>query len=179
MARNIEIKARVPNPEIMREKAAALSDSPPEMIQQEDTFFHSPRGRLKLRVLPSEPAQLISYDRPGLNGPKLSNYHIYETSDPEILKTILSISLGIRGLVRKERHLYRIGQTRIHLDDVTGLGHFLELEVVLRPDQSEADGEIIARDLMAKLNIREQDLIEGAYIDLLESGPGNIPARDS
>jgi predicted adenylyl cyclase CyaB len=179
MARNIEIKARVTNPEAMRNRAAALSGTLPEIIMQEDTFFHSPRGRLKLRVLSSEPAQLISYDRPGLNGPKLSNYHIYETSDPEILKTILSISLGIRGLVRKERHLYRIGQTRIHLDDVTGLGHFLELEVVLRPDQSEADGEIIARDLMAKLNIREQDLIEGAYIDLLESGPGNIPARDS
>ncbi len=179
MARNIEIKARITNPEAVRKKAAELSGLSPDIIKQEDTFFHSVRGRLKLREMPSARAELIYYERPDRNGPKLSNYHIYETSDPECLKEILSASLGIRGRVCKERHLYIIGQTRVHLDNVLGLGHFLELEVVLKPDQPDVEGQMIAMDLMTKLGVQEHDLIEGAYIDLLAPGRGNVPPSDS
>ena len=74
----------------------------------------------------------------------------------------------MRGVVRKTRYLYLAGQTRIHLDDVEGLGQFMELEVVLRPDQTDAEGQAIAEDLMARLGIRKEDLLEGAYMDLLE-----------
>lgn len=75
----------------------------------------------------------------------------------------------MRGVVRKVRRLYLAGQTRIHLDDVEGLGHFMELEVVLRPGQSEAEGQTIAKTLMEKLGVIESDLLECAYMDLLES----------
>jgi predicted adenylyl cyclase CyaB len=61
-----------------------------------------------------------------------------------------------------------VGQTRVHLDDVDGLGQFMELEVVLRDGQSDAQGQAIANDLMKKLGIESTDLIEGAYMDLLE-----------
>ena len=81
---------------------------------------------------------------------------------------ILSEAYGIRGVISKVRYLYMVGQTRIHLDDVKGLGKFMELEVVLRPDQTDADGQAIAEDLMYKLGIQECDLIETAYMDMLE-----------
>jgi adenylate cyclase class IV len=51
---------------------------------------------------------------------------------------------------------------------VDGLGQFMELEVVLRDGQSEAEGQAIAEDLMDRLGIRKEDLIDGAYMDLLE-----------
>jgi predicted adenylyl cyclase CyaB len=175
MARNIEIKARVMDPEALRRNAANLSDCSPEIIRQEDTFFRSPRGRLKLREMPSARAQLIFYERPDQNGPKLSNYQIFETGNPEALKAVLSSVLGIRGIVRKERCLYKIGQTRVHLDQVEELGLFMELEVVLRPGQSDTEGEKIARDLMDKLEFPTQDLVKMAYIDLLELGDRNVP----
>jgi adenylate cyclase class IV len=60
-----------------------------------------------------------------------------------------------------------VGQTRIHLDEVEGLGTFVELEVVMQPNQHPADGVQIARELMAKLEIQDSELIEQAYIDLL------------
>jgi len=80
----------------------------------------------------------------------------------------LSAALGVVGVVRKRRTLYLIGPTRVHLDEVEGLGDFVELEVVLQPDQDVSDGVATAEDLMQKLGIRPTQLIEKAYIDLLD-----------
>ncbi|MGB8212999.1 MAG: class IV adenylate cyclase [Anaerolineales bacterium] len=168
MPTNIEIKARIRDLEGLRRRAEGLSDTPVQVIPQEDTFFHTSQGRLKLRRLKPDLGQLVYYERPDQEGPKLSNYQISETNDPEGLKTALRLALGVRGVVRKTRYLYLAGQTRIHLDDVEGLGQFMELEVVLRGNQTEAEGQAIAEGLMARLGIRKEDLLEGAYIDLLE-----------
>jgi predicted adenylyl cyclase CyaB len=169
MPTNIEIKARARDFLELKRRAEAISDSPVEVIPQEDTFFVTSKGRLKLRILAPDRAQLVYYERPDQDGPKRSDYFIFNTNDPENLKTALRLALGIRGVVRKTRYLYMVGQTRMHLDDVERLGQFLELEVVLRADQSDADGQAIADDLMKKLGIEPTDLIEGAYMDLLES----------
>ena len=167
---NIEIKARVRDFAAIRSRAEALSDTPVQVIPQEDTFFHTPRGRLKLRQLAPDRAQLVYYERSDQDGPKRSNYHIFETRDPENLKTALSMALGVRGVVRKTRFLYLVGQTRLHLDEVEGLGQFMELEVVLHPEQTDAEGQAIAEDLMTRLGVREDDLLKGAYMDLIEAG---------
>jgi predicted adenylyl cyclase CyaB len=168
MPANIEIKARVRDMAGLRARAEALSDTPVQVIPQEDTFFHIPKGRLKLRRLQPDQAQLVFYERPDQDGPKRSNYHIYETSDPQGLLMTLTLALGVRGVVRKTRYLYLCGQTRIHLDDVEGLGQFMELEVVLREGQSDAEGQSIAEELMDRLGVQKEDLLEGAYMDLLE-----------
>jgi adenylate cyclase class IV len=68
--------------------------------------------------------------------------------------------------------LYLVGRTRIHLDEVEGLGAFLELEVVLADGQPEAEGEVIARRLLADLGVRDEDRVARAYIDLLEEESG-------
>jgi len=168
MPSNIEIKARVRDFNEIKSRAAKLSDTPVEVIPQEDIFFNVPQGRLKLRVLASDRAQLIYYTRPDQEGPKRSDYHISHTPDPENLKRVLELAYGIRGVVKKTRYLYLVGQTRVHLDDVEGLGQFMELEVVMRDGQGDAEGEKIADRLMASLGVERSDLLEGAYMDLLE-----------
>jgi predicted adenylyl cyclase CyaB len=139
------------------------------VIPQEDTFFNTVQGRLKLRVLSLRKGQLIYYTRPDQEGPKRSDYHISHTSDPENLKRVLELAYGIRGEVKKTRYLYLAGQTRIHLDDVEGLGQFMELEVVMGEGQSDAEGQAIAEGLLASLGVERSDLLEGAYMDLMES----------
>jgi predicted adenylyl cyclase CyaB len=166
---NIEIKAYARDFAEIRRRAEALSNQPVNILLQEDTFFNSPQGRLKLRVLSGDQGQLIYYTRPDQEGPKRSDYHIFLTNDPENLKRALELAYGIRGVVRKTRYLYLVGQTRVHLDDVEGLGQFMELEVVMQEGQSDAEGQAIAEDLMARLGVEGSDLIEGAYMDLLES----------
>lgn len=164
---NIEIKAHARNFEAIKSRAEKLSDRPVEIISQEDTFFTTPQGRLKLRVM-GDHGQLIYYTRPDQEGPKRSDFHITHTVDPQNLKRVLELAYGIRGVVRKTRYLYLAGQTRIHLDDVEGLGHFMELEVVLEDGQTDAEGEKIAEDMMSALGVARGDLIDGAYMDLLE-----------
>jgi predicted adenylyl cyclase CyaB len=168
MPTNIEIKARVRDHAALRARAQKLSDAPVKVIPQVDTFFSTQKGRLKLRELGPDLGQLVYYERHDRGGPKRSDYSIFETHDVDGLRETLTLALGVRGVVRKVRSLYLIGQTRLHLDDVDGLGQFMELEVVLRPGQSEAEGMAIANRLMAELGVEEADLLEGAYMDLLE-----------
>jgi predicted adenylyl cyclase CyaB len=172
MPANIEIKARVRDFAGLKRRAESLSDTNLQVIPQEDTFFCIPKGRLKLRVLAPDHAQLVWYARQDDPGPKRSDYEIYETSSPQALKSTLALALGIRGVVRKTRHLYLVGQTRIHLDDVEDLGYFVELEVVMQPGQSDAEGQVIAEELMKKLGIDSADLLDSAYMDLIESANG-------
>ena len=168
MARNIEIKARVADLDALRERVAAISDTPGEVILQEDVFFHTPMGRLKLRVLGPSDGQLIGYVRSDAPGPTSSEYHLIPTTDPDRLKRALTSTLEVRGTVRKKRLLYRVGRTRIHLDDVENLGTFVEIEVVLGPDEPPEAGKAAAEDLMKTLGIATSDLVDVAYIDLIE-----------
>lgn len=169
MPSNIEIKARVRNFGEIRARAEKLSDTAVQVVPQEDTFFNTSQGRLKLRVLSENKGQLIYYTRPDQEGPKRSHYHISHTSDPENLKRVLEFAYGIRGVVRKTRYLYLVGQTRVHLDEVEGLGQYMELEVVMQEGQSDAEGQAIAEALMASLGVERSELLEDAYMDLLES----------
>jgi predicted adenylyl cyclase CyaB len=167
MPRNIEIKARIESVESLSPQAAALADKGPIELAQDDTFFACKNGRLKLREFSSTKAELIFYRRTDQAGPKESYYLIAPTSVPDILRESLSLAYGQVGRVCKHRTLYLVGRTRIHLDRVENLGHFLELEVVLADDEAAEAGEAIARDLLGKLGISSSQLIEGAYIDLL------------
>ena len=167
MARNIEIKARIDSVEAIEPRAAALAAQGPIQIQQDDTFFACPRGRLKLRAFSPSEGQLIFYRRADQAGPKESFYVIAPTASPDALREALSLAYGEAGRVRKRRTLYIVGRTRVHLDRVEELGHFLELEVVLADDDAHEPGVAEARELMAALGIAPSQLIEGAYVDLL------------
>ncbi len=169
MATNVEWKARVRDLSRQRELAEQLAGSPPELLEQVDTFFNVPHGRLKLRRLSAHHGELIQYLRPDRAGPKQSNYSVVRTESPDPLRELLARALGVRGEVRKRRWLYLAGQVRIHLDEVEGLGTFLEVEVVLKPGQPVAEGERLAETMRLRLDVRDEDLIELAYVDLLQA----------
>ena len=171
MARNIEIKAAVDDLPALTARAARLATAGPTVIHQDDTFFRCPQGRLKLRAFGDGRGELIFYRRADATGPKTSHYEIVPTGDPDLLREVLSAAYGVAGRVVKRRTLFLAGRTRIHLDEVQGLGDFMELEVVLATGDSEVDGMAEARALMAALGIADAALREGAYVDLLAAAP--------
>jgi predicted adenylyl cyclase CyaB len=165
MNRNIEIKARIADPArleaLLRERGAA-----PRSLSQRDTFFRCAAGRLKLRE-EGAGAELIYYSRSSDAGARESRYWRCPVSDAPATIALLGAALGIDGVVRKERLLFQIGQTRVHLDAVAGLGDYMELEVVLSESQTAEDGRRIAEALMQELGIRQSELVGPAYIELL------------
>ncbi len=167
MAKNIEIKAKANDFKKQIALAERLADGPISILEQTDTFFETPSGRLKLREFPDQVAQLIYYRRENHWGPKLSDYHISRTPDADELKFSLRATLGELAVVKKRRRLLMCGRTRLHFDEVKHLGEFIELEVVLHNQESIDSGEREAQELMAALNINSQDLISCAYVDLL------------
>jgi len=167
LARNVEIKARITSIDVLMPRARALAQHDAELIAQDDTFFRVPHGRLKLREFADGSAELIHYQRADSTQAKLSDYRRVPVPDAAALREALQRALGLLGRVRKQRWLLLAGQARIHLDRVDGLGDFVELEVVLRDDQSEADGALIADTLMHELGLAQAERIAGAYLDLL------------
>jgi len=169
MSRNIEVKARIDSVDALQPRAAALADRGPELLQQDDTFFACANGRLKLRAFGPERGELIFYRRADTAGPKLSDYRIVPTTQPDALRAALADAYGETGRVRKQRILFLAGRTRVHLDRVEGLGDFLELEVVLADGETEAEGVAEAHELLAKLGVGQDRLLEVAYVDLLNA----------
>ncbi len=186
LASNIEIKASLGYRACsVHALAAAVSATRPVSIEQKDTFFNVRHGRLKLREFGEDTseagvgadapgagaAELIFYERPDTEEPTASSYSLVAVPDPAALKAALTAAIGVRGVVSKRRTLYLAGETRIHIDEVDGLGTFLELEVVLGTGAGAAsheEGVARCRELMSTLGIDEQDLIDRAYVDLLE-----------
>ena len=166
MGENIEIKAWARDEAAQRAVAARLAGTEPTLIVQTDTFFHVPSGRLKLRAFEDGTGELIQYHRADRTEAARSSYTIVEVPATTAMRQALTAALGVLGIVRKQRHLYLIGQTRVHFDRVEGLGDFIELEVVLEPGQDDARGVAIAENLMAQLGICDDDLVDRAYVDL-------------
>jgi predicted adenylyl cyclase CyaB len=167
MPRNIELKARLRDAATARTVAERLCPRAPEIEQQVDTYFDSRRGRLKLREIAGRGAWLISYERPDRRRAKGSDYLLVPVSDPAGLKSAVSQALGITGVVRKLRRIYLFQNVRIHLDEVEGVGHFLEFEAVLAEGVGDANGERQIAELSREFGLDEADLLAGSYGDML------------
>lgn len=163
--RNFEIKAQKKHYEIctdLRQINAVFQTQ----LHQIDTYFDVPIGRLKLREIENQHAELISYQRDDLLTSRYCNYYICLIDEPKNLKQILDHSLGIRGVVEKRRDLWSYGETRIHLDRVENLGEFVELETVMR-DQSENEAIAEHQFVRDSLQLNLDEIVAESYIDLL------------
>ena len=134
------------------------------------------QGRLKLREASGAPAELISYRRADKEGPKVSSYRVVPVYDAEVLTRALDDTLGIRVAVEKARRLILWRGVRIHLDTVTGLGTFVELEALAEAGGLQAQEAKIV-ELRAALSITDDLLVARGYADLLERLPGVRLAR--
>jgi len=165
--RNIEIKARLHDLPAARRTAEALATQRLGVQDQIDTYFRCANGRLKLRQIEGLTAQLVWYVRPSDPQPKASDYHLVPVLQPETLAAALRAAMGVVNVVRKRREIYLWHNVRIHLDDVDGLGQFLEFEAVLSPEVDEATGRRQLENLIAQFGVRPGDLLAGSYTDLI------------
>ncbi|CAA9552680.1 MAG: hypothetical protein AVDCRST_MAG73-3084 [uncultured Thermomicrobiales bacterium] len=143
-------------------------------LTQRDAYFAAARGRLKLRRSDEagrDPAaELIAYHRADETGSRWSAYHRVPVAaeDARALEAALSETVGALAVVAKTRAVGVVGRTRVHLDDVAGLGAFVELEtVVAGGDRAAAETEHTA--VVAELGLDRGRFapVAGSYADLM------------
>lgn len=134
---------------------------------QIDTYYQTPKGRLKLRCGNIENA-LIAYTRKNVSSPKLSDVLLYKTLDAASLQEILDRTFDRQTVVDKTRDIYFIDNIKFHVDDVQGLGVFVEIEAI---DEAGRFGEDELRkqvtQYMKILGITHEDLLTHSYGDMI------------
>ena len=178
-SRNVELKAHDPDPARTLERALAAGARDAGLLRQRDTYFHVAAGRLKLREEDPGGATLIGYQRPDDAAERVSSYRLVEVPDADALRSALAAANGIDVVVVKRRHVLMWETVRIHLDEVRGLGSFLELEAVAEPGSDlRRERDQVAR-LRALLEIPDEALREGSYADALRgTGAGDGPVGE-
>ena len=169
-ARNVELKAHDPDPARTLERALQAGARDAGLLRQRDTYFTVPHGRLKLREEDPGGATLIAYDRPDAASARVSSYRLVPVADPEPLRDALTAANGVDVVVVKRRHLLLWETVRIHLDEVRGLGSFLELEAVAEPDSDLSSERARVAHLRAALDIADEALQAGSYADAVAAG---------
>jgi homotetrameric cytidine deaminase len=170
-SRNVELKAHDPDPARTLERALAAGATDQGLLRQRDTYFKVAAGRLKLREEEPGGATLIGYERPDEAAEHVSAYRLVPVAEPEAIRAALAAANGIDVVVVKRRHLLMWETVRIHLDEVRGLGSFLELEAVAAPGSDLAREHAQVAHLRAALDIRDEALREGSYADALRGAP--------
>jgi len=168
LARNFELKARLASLDAARATAVRLATDRLGLETQIDTYFVCRHGRLKLRQILGSRAELVWYARADRPDAKASDYRIVGVADPEPLKEALAAAWGTLIVVQKRREIYLYHNVRIHLDEVTGLGEFIEFEAVLGSGVDEAGGRAQVAWLQDEFRIAPADLLESSYSDLLQ-----------
>lgn len=167
---NLEIKIRVDDLAPYAQRAAKAGAFFSGTLRQVDTYFQAARGLLKLRVIDTEAertAELIAYERPGIEGSRVSDYIVCPVSDADLLLETLSRSLERGVQVKKSRDLWMFGGTRIHLDTVDGLGSFVELETEGNT-RSEEEMQAEHDQVMAFLELDRGKAIAGSYAGMVD-----------
>jgi predicted adenylyl cyclase CyaB len=129
MRRNVELKASDPDPARSLKTCLELGAKDEGWLQQRDTYLDVPSARLKIRQ-EGVTSQLIYYERADSRIARKSRYQIVDISQSPQLREMLIAALGAKVIVEKRRRLLLLDSVRIHLDDVSGLGHFIEIEAV-------------------------------------------------
>jgi adenylate cyclase, class 2 len=169
---NIEIKARTKNPVLIREILLEHHAEFKGTDDQTDTYFKVNTGRLKLRQGNIE-NNLIYYRRNDQAGPKQSDFRLTPVHNSEGLLQVLSEALDVLTVVKKKREIYFIDNVKFHIDELNGLGWFVEIEAGnIHSDVPVKKLNEQCNYYMNLLGIKEEDLVSDSYSDIKLAGAG-------
>ena len=164
---NVELKARTNAAKLVRRYLVDHNADFKGIDEQTDTYFNVSTGRLKLREGKIE-NNLIYYNRNNQPGPKSSQFHLVKVEDAKGLKEALTKSCGIKMIVKKKREIYYIGNVKFHIDEVPGLGSFIEIEAGnVLSNKTEAELQEQCNFYIKEFGIKEEELIAESYSDML------------
>jgi adenylate cyclase class 2 len=167
VARNVEVKVPVPDLAAVRAAALAAGARPSGLERQTDRYYELAGGRrVKLRTRVGGAAELIRYDRPETADVRASDYEITPVRDAAAGACLVPHGEPL-AIVRKRREVLLLDNVRIHLDEVDGLGAFLELEAVVDAAHDDAVCHRQVGTLLGVLGLAGAQPIRASYGELL------------
>jgi len=165
----VELKAKMNNVEEVKRRLLLLGAQHVGKFHQIDTYFKVRHGRLKIRETErQDSADIVFYERPNVPDIKKSYILLVHVQPLEVAKELLAKFFPMLVVVDKIREIYVLEETRIHLDQVTQLGTFIEFELPTTNEAKEIKNRrSILANLCAKLGIKREDLEALSYADLL------------
>lgn len=166
---NLETKWKVDGLEGVKERLGFANHF--GLFEQADIYYLVGERRVKIREA-GDKAELISYVRKNEHGTRISTFHRHPIPRPliGIVETAYRLRFGIKAVVVKKRNLYIYKNTRIHLDTVSNLGFFVEIETVCQVAGKEEEYAREHEEVKDKLMLSFFPTIAGSYSDLLLLG---------
>jgi len=165
---NIELKARDPAPSRSVELCRALGAEGKGTIWQRDSYFDVPFGGLKLREERPGRPHLIQFERANEPQPRESRYRIVGVESAQDLISVLAAAVGLAVVVTKRRQLFLWRSVRIHLDEVEGLGTFIELEAVATAGSDLQHEHQLIAQLRSTFALDDERLVGTGYAAQLQ-----------
>jgi predicted adenylyl cyclase CyaB len=162
---NFEFKAHLRDAAHVRASLKRLRARLLGTDHQVDTYFRVPTGRLKVRAGRLENS-LIFYQRTNSARARRSDVEMMLLPRRNSVRAILVRALGVLTVVDKRREIYFVGNVKIHLDRVRGLGTFVEIEAMTRSGDIRKVRAQAAR-FQKLFAISPQDIVSLSYSDLI------------
>lgn len=109
--------------------------------------------------------EYVSYDRSGRPGVRVSRFAIM--TEQQGLAWLGQGSMSVSAVVSKLRRTVVVGAARVHLDEVEGLGRFMELEVMLTRATSLPAAHEVVGDLRRVLGPALGEPIGASYAEMV------------
>ena len=176
----VEVKARAP--EDIIERIAALGARLKVVENHHDLYFNSPIRDFKdsdeaLRIRIKEDGVRLTYKGPKLDLSTKSRRELTVKIDDhqQMEEILLSLGYVLSAQVKKRRSKYTYQGTVLALDEVVGLGRFIEVEAEGAGDYECEREKVLA--IMGRLGLTES--IRSSYLELLEESELGLAAGKS
>jgi adenylate cyclase class 2 len=166
----VELKSRCHDVVRIKQNLAGSGFSFTQEIEEHDLYFNHPQRNFistdeAIRLRRSGDSCILTYKGPRNPGIFKTREEIESVADFEGMRTIL-VRCGFveSGQVIKKRELYSLNHITACIDDVRGLGHFVELEIIT-DDRNHAENELLGIARQVGLS----EFIQTSYLTMLHN----------
>lgn len=171
----VEVKVRAEHAEVKKRLEELGAESVAEKTQK-DVYFAAPHRDFAetdeaLRLRHENGETHVTYKGPKLDEEtKTREEHETTVGDADEARAVFE-SLGFEefGTVEKDRRVYELDGATVTLDDVNGLGEFVEVEIEVEGDAETDDTRDDILDTLERLGLDADASVRDSYLELLHS----------
>ncbi len=163
MPLNLELKIKLDSYDSIKKKLSKIKAEFVKTLKQKDVYYKINSGLLKLRI-ENGSQSIIKYLRDEKGKDRFSNFEVLHFSSGDAEKFFKDM-YKVETIVEKKRQLFIFDNTRVHLDEVKGLGKFLELETLVLDGKRDAQRRY--NEIVRLLSLDRYESIRKSYRDLM------------